>query len=94
MQNQASKKTPDMPPEIPDDIQQMSFEKALAELEEIVRKLESGESPLEESIQAYERGVALKRHCESKLKDAQMKIEKITTQGDTPQTEAFDPQTA
>lgn len=61
----------------PNDIDGLSFEKALAELEEIVRKLEEGQVALEESIALYERGAALKAHCEAKLKAAQEKIEKI-----------------
>jgi exodeoxyribonuclease VII small subunit len=60
-----------------DDIARMSFEEALAELEKIVRGLEEGRGRLEESIQAYERGAALKRHCEAKLRDAQAKVDKI-----------------
>jgi exodeoxyribonuclease VII small subunit len=63
---------------IPADIAQMSFEDALADLERIVRLIEDGRGKLDEAILAYERGVALKRHCESKLKDAQAKIEQIT----------------
>lgn len=59
------------------DIKSLSFEVALKELEGIVEKLERGEAPLEESIAIYERGAALKAHCESKLKDAQLKVEKI-----------------
>lgn len=59
------------------DIASLSFEKALAELEEVVSKLESGNAPLEEAIALYERGAALKAHCEAKLKAAQEKIEKI-----------------
>lgn len=59
------------------DIKTMSFETALQELETIVEKLERGDAPLEESITIYQRGVALKAHCESKLKDAQLKVEKI-----------------
>ena len=65
----------------PDDIKALSFEKALAELEEIVRKLEGGAAELEESIGLYERGAALKAHCEAKLKSAQEKIEKIVVDG-------------
>ncbi|MBB5518113.1 exodeoxyribonuclease VII small subunit [Amphiplicatus metriothermophilus] len=61
----------------PNDIAALSFEKALAELEEIVRKLEEGQVALEDSIALYERGAALKAHCEAKLKAAQEKIEKI-----------------
>ncbi len=72
----------------PDDIKSLSFEKALAELEEIVRKLESGEAELEASIALYERGAALKAHCEAKLKSAQEKIEKIVVgENGKPRTE-------
>lgn len=56
----------------------MPFEKALEELESIVRRLENGSVPLEESIAIYERGEALKKHCESLLKRAEARIEKIT----------------
>ena len=66
----------------PDDIATLSFEKALAELEEIVQKLEGGGAALEESIALYERGAALKNHCEAKLKSAQEKIDKIVVGGD------------
>lgn len=55
----------------------MSFEEALAELEAIVRQLETGSGRLEESIAAYERGVALQRHCDAKLAAAQARVEKI-----------------
>lgn len=70
-------------------IEKMSFEDALSELEKIVRGLEGGGADLEKSIDAYQRGVALKKHCETKLKDAQMKIEKITITEDGAKTEAF-----
>ena len=66
----------------PDDISALSFEKALAELEDIVSKLESGKAELEDSIALYERGAKLKAHCEAKLKSAQEKIEKIVVGGD------------
>lgn len=66
----------------PDDIAALSFEKAMAELEEIVAKLESGKAELEGSIELYERGAKLKAHCEAKLKAAQEKIEKIVVGGD------------
>ncbi|OLF72362.1 exodeoxyribonuclease VII small subunit [Maricaulis sp. W15] len=59
------------------DIATLSFEKALAELEGIVRQLESGEVELERSIEIYERGAALQAHCDSKLKAAELKVEKI-----------------
>ena len=60
-----------------DDIANLSFEAALQELERIVAELESGKAELERSIQVYERGAALKAHCESKLKAAQLRVEKI-----------------
>jgi exodeoxyribonuclease VII small subunit len=59
-------------------IKTLPFEKALAELEEIVRRLERGDVPLEDSIAIYERGEALKKHCEQLLKKAEARIEKIT----------------
>lgn len=58
-------------------IAQLSFEAALKRLEEIVRKLESGEAPLNESIELYEEGERLKQQCEARLKAAQARIEKI-----------------
>ncbi|MGH7024364.1 MAG: exodeoxyribonuclease VII small subunit [Caulobacteraceae bacterium] len=59
------------------DISKLSFEAALAELERIVAELESGQAELERSIQVYERGALLKAHCEAKLKEAQLRVEKI-----------------
>ena len=59
------------------DIAALSFEQALEELERIVSELESGKAELERSIQVYERGAALKAHCETKLKAAQLRVEKI-----------------
>ncbi|MEE8440057.1 MAG: exodeoxyribonuclease VII small subunit [Micropepsaceae bacterium] len=58
-------------------IEQMSFEAALKELEDIVSRLEQGEVDLEDSITLYERGNALKAHCEQKLKGAEARLEKI-----------------
>lgn len=76
-----------------DDVKLMSFETALVELEGIVKKLESGQAPLAESIAIYERGEALKAHCESLLKAAEMRIEKITLRGGQPTgTEPLAPQ--
>jgi exodeoxyribonuclease VII small subunit len=83
----------DTPPSQPgDDIAAMPFEQALAELESIVDRLERGEVSLEDSIAIYERGEALKRHCEALLKDAEMRIEKIThaANGKVPGSEPFD----
>lgn len=75
----------------PTDIKTMSFEAALRELETIVEKLERGDIALEDSITTYQRGAALKAHCESKLKDAQLKVEKIVLdQNGTVGTEPFD----
>lgn len=60
------------------DIEAMSFEAAMAELEKVVSQLERGDVGLEESIRFYERGAALKAHCEAKLKSAEEKVAKIT----------------
>lgn len=60
----------------------MSFEAALARLEEIVRTLEKGEAPLDQSIELYQEGERLKRHCEARLKDAQARIEQIALGAD------------
>ncbi len=59
------------------DISQMSFEDALKVLEDVVRRLESGEVPLDESIDLYERGETLRKHCQARLDAAQARIEKI-----------------
>ncbi len=64
------------------DLAALPFEAALAELESIVDKLEKGAVPLEESIKIYERGEALKAHCDRLLREAEMRIEKITLGAD------------
>ncbi len=56
----------------------LSFEQALAELEAIVRRLESGEAGLEQSIEEYARGTALKEHCQKKLEEARLKVDKLS----------------
>lgn len=61
------------------DISEMSFEQALAALEDVVNKLESGDVPLDKSIDLYERGEELRKHCQSRLDTAQARIEKIVT---------------
>lgn len=66
-----------MPDDKPIEINTLSFEAALAELESIVQQLESGDVELEKSIVIYERGAALKAHCEKKLREAESKVEKI-----------------
>lgn len=72
----------------PADIATLTFEQALAELEQIVARLESGQAPLEDSIRMYERGAALKSHCETRLESARLRVEKIVVgAGDTPGVE-------
>tara|TARA_Y100001934_G_C11810671_1_gene521450 strand:+ start:158 stop:427 length:270 start_codon:yes stop_codon:yes gene_type:complete len=67
---------------IPEDIAKLNFEEALAELEDIVQRLEAGDVSLEESIDIYTRGALLKRHCEAKLRAAEEKIEKVVLSPD------------
>ena len=69
-------------------VEQMSFEAAMAELDQVVGKLERGDVALEDSIALYERGAKLKAHCEAKLKDAEEKVEKISVGGDGQATAA------
>ena len=64
------------------DIEALSFEAALAQLEGIVRSLEAGTAPLDESIELYQRGDRLKRHCEARLKAAQARIDQISLDAD------------
>ncbi|MEO7409845.1 MAG: exodeoxyribonuclease VII small subunit [Sphingomicrobium sp.] len=75
-----------------DPIDQLSFEAALAELETIVRSLEQGSEPLDTSIELYQRGDRLKRHCEARLAAAQERIEqiKLGPDGQPQGTAAFD----
>ena len=67
----------DVSPTPPADITALSFEQALEQLERIVAELESGQAPLERSIEIYERGAALKAHCEARLASARLRVEKI-----------------
>ncbi|MBN9541024.1 MAG: exodeoxyribonuclease VII small subunit [Reyranella sp.] len=69
-------------PALPKDIAALSFEDALKELEGIVQQLERGQVKLDEAISAYERGALLKRHCEQRLAEAKMKVEKIVFSAD------------
>lgn len=75
------------------DIAQMSFEQAMEQLEAIVEDLERGDVPLEQSIRIYERGEALKKHCDTLLKSAEDKVEKIRIgrDGQAVGTEPLDP---
>ncbi len=81
---------PGMTQGTPADIAKLSFEDALAELEGIVRALEQGKGKLDESVAAYERGAALKKHCEKKLAEAAARIEKIQISGGEAKAAPFD----
>ncbi len=59
------------------DFSKLTFEEALVKLEEIVRELEAGKIKLDDAVDAYEKATSLKKFCEQKLNDAQLKIEKI-----------------
>ena len=74
------------------DVKKLSFENALQELESIVRRLEEGQVALEESVTIYERGEALKTHCEKLLKEAEGRVDKIRlgAGGEAAGTEPFD----
>jgi exodeoxyribonuclease VII small subunit len=77
--------------DLPKDVAKLSFEDALEELKQIVAKLEGGQGKLDQAIEAYQRGAALKRHCEAKLREAKEKIDKISLgpEGEV-ETEPFD----
>ncbi len=68
--------------QVPADIAKLSFEEALQELEQIVKRLEGGTGKLDDAIQSYERGSLLKRHCEAKLREAQARVDKIVVAPD------------
>ncbi len=67
---------------VPPEIASLSFEDALAELERIVKGLEGGQQKLEDAIGAYERGAALRRHCEAKLAEAEARVQAIVVAAD------------
>ena len=67
---------------IPADIAKLSFEDALAELENIVADIEQGSNKLDAAISAYERGTFLRKHCEAKLREAKARIDKISVGAD------------
>jgi exodeoxyribonuclease VII small subunit len=71
-------------------IDDMTFEEALSELEETVKKIDSGQETLQSAIDHFERGNLLKNHCEKKLQSAKMKIEKIVQTQGVPSTEKMD----
>lgn len=74
------------------ELNELSFESALRELEQVVSKLESGEVPLDDSIDLYERGERLRQHCQARLDAAQARIEKIVAgpDGQAKSTQPFD----
>lgn len=72
----------DQKPASGQDVGALSFEEALAELEQIVRGLESGQQKLEDAIAAYERGAALRRHCQAKLAEAEARVAAIVERAD------------
>ena len=76
------------------DVKKLSFERAIEELETIVKRLEDGKVPLEESVTIYERGEALKRRCDELLRQAEARVDKITTDstGQVTGTEPLDAQ--
>jgi exodeoxyribonuclease VII small subunit len=76
------------------DVKKLTFERAIEELETIVKRLEDGKVPLEESVAIYERGEALKRRCEELLRQAEARVDKITTDanGQATGTEPLDVQ--
>jgi exodeoxyribonuclease VII small subunit len=67
---------------LPSEICNLPFEEAMAELERLVSKLESGQVKLDEAMAAYERGSLLRRHCEGKLNEAKAKLERISQNAD------------
>ncbi len=71
----------------------VDFEKALKELEELVERMEKGELSLENSLQAFERGIALTRQCQKALTEAEQKVEILTREGDEDRAEPFEPNT-
>ncbi len=76
-------------------VAELSFEQALGELEAIVDRLDRGEIPLEQSIEAYERGTALRRHCEQKLAEARLRVERLVEgegEGGAVTAEPLDPE--
>jgi len=74
------------------DVKKLSFERAIEELETIVKRLEDGKVPLEESVAIYERGEALKRRCDELLRQAEARVDKITmdSSGQVTGTEPLD----
>ena len=72
------------------DINTMSFEHAMQELEQIVRRMETGEATLEQSLNDYARGTALKAHCQTLLSEAKLKVEQMMSDGVNLATQPFE----
>ena len=74
------------------EVGEMSFEEAMAELERVVGQLESGQAPLDQSLALYERGEALRKHCDARLKDAELRVSRIIqgADGEAKGAEPFD----
>ncbi len=84
---------PEAPEQEPGDVAGMSFEQALGELERIVQELERGQLDLDAAIKAYERGSQLKAHCSAKLREAQLRVERISLASDgTAQATPIEPE--
>lgn len=71
---------------------QINFEKSLAELESLVERLEKGDLPLEKTLEHFERGIALTRHCQQALKKAEQKVEILLQKSADGQPQSFDPE--
>jgi exodeoxyribonuclease VII small subunit len=78
MQSRIAAREADMAENNSADVKKMPFERAIEELESIVKRLEEGKVPLEESVAIYERGEVLKKRCEELLRQAEVRVEKIT----------------
>ena len=76
------------PPTPADASPDLDFEAALAELEQLVDRMEAGDLTLEQSLQAFERGIKLTRHCQAALRSAELKVKQLTRDNEL---EAFDP---
>ena len=79
-------------PAAPAPVDELDFEQALAALEELVGQLESGDQPLEQSLAAFERGVALTRRCQAALQAAEQKVEILTRDDADASLEPFEPE--
>jgi exodeoxyribonuclease VII small subunit len=81
-----------MPSDIPASADAAPFEATLAQLEELVARLESGELPLDEALRAFEQGVRMTRECQTALTAAQQKVQQLIARGDNVVTEDFQPE--